>query len=271
MRRCARCDWSGDDEAARQHAEEAEHPLCGTCKRESLANHERQTCAKCVARVRADLADIEHLYARLPGLLVETRFPADSSSDKIRGGGEDDPLLGGEPLAMLARGGTGMDAAVWAPGTATHGNREHVADERLSDPPSVADFLAILEDDWRNLLKHPAAGPPSVSTSVAYLTSQLDRMAQAHSEFDCFADDIRGLVTKLRATTGTENYPLRGVECFDCGTRLERRYLEPTRQQDGSRQGGLEDEWGCPKCHRVYEPAEYWLALSAALQREESA
>jgi hypothetical protein len=263
--RCRRCDFDGDLTA---HADEADHPVCCVCERESLTEHERQTCAKCVARVRADLADIEHLYARLPGLLVETRFPADSGSDKIRGGDDDERLLGGEPLAMLARGGTGMDAAVHAPGTQWHGNRDHITDERLTDPPSIADFLAILEDDWRNLQHHPAAGPPSVAGSVAYLTSQLDRMAQAHSEFDYFARDIRDLVTRLRSTTGTENYPMRGVECFDCGTRLERRYQDPVRQPDGTRLGGLEDEWGCPKCHRTYEPAEYWLALRAALERE---
>lgn len=292
---CRRCDYRGDN--LTEHAVEAEHPLCAVCERESLTDYERQTCAKCVGRIRADLADIENLYARLPGLLVETRFSGNTSADKIPSGDDDERLLGGEPLAMLARGGTGMDTARRLP-THTHetapvdypeipgsddtkptlpawrreavltDGREHAADERLTDPSSIADFLAILEDDWRNLQHHQAAGPPSVSGSVAYLTSQLDRMAQAHSEFDYFAKDIRDLVTRLRSVTGTENYPMRGVECFDCGTRLERRYLDPERQADGSRLGGLEDEWGCPKCHRSYEPAEYWLALRAALERE---
>lgn len=271
MPKCGRCAYRADSLA--EHAEEAGHPLCVVCGW-SLPFEERQTCAKCVAKVRCDLADIEVLYARLPGVLVEGRFPADSAHERT-GGGEDDRLIGGDALAMLARGGTGTDASVNAPGTAWHGNRDHAADERRNDPPSVSDFLAILEDDWRQQLREQAAGPPSVGTSVAYLMKRLDRMAQAHSEFDMFAADIRGLKARLNNVTGLANRPVEGAACFECKSPLERRYADVVRNPVSHKvvQGGLEDEWTCRECGRVYEQAEYWLAVRSELERrtEESA
>jgi len=284
MSQCARCDYTGD---LTQHALDTGHPVCYVCNRRSLTIHERQTCATCIARTRADLADIETLHARLDPYLIESRFPANSGAEKTSGS-QEDLLLGGDALAMVAPGGTGSPTSrrivsttretepIKYPEFGNHpayvrgvvhsiAGREHVADELDYDPHSVSGLLAIHEDDWRHQLRHPAAGPPSVTSSVAYLTSQLDRMAQAYSEFDTFADDINKLRLRLKTAIGLSEQPVRGADCFDCGNPLVRRYRykgdglkPPFKETHGP---GLEDHYTCERCDRVYTQAEYMLAV----------
>jgi hypothetical protein len=256
MSRCARCDYDGDLE---QHEADSGHPVCYVCHRRSLPAHLRQTCAACVARTRADLADIENLYARLDPYLIESRFPANSGSERTAGSGDEQPIPGGDALIMLAWGGAGWDTST------RRGNRDHVADESQHDPQSVPGLLAIHEDDWRHQLRHPAAGPPSVAGSVAYLTSQLDRMAQCYSEFDTFAYDMHGLRMRLKTAVGLSERPVLGADCFDCGERLVRRYRYPGDQlkpaYDPRHGPGLEDHYTCERCDRTYTHAEYMLAV----------
>jgi hypothetical protein len=252
--RCARCNYHGN---LTEHAEEAEHPICYVCNRQSLTDFERQTCAKCIGRVRANLADIESLYGRLEGYLIESRFPANSGAE-IRGNSDDEQPIA-DALVMLTWGGAGWDTS------SRRGNREHVADELDSDPQSVPGLLAIHEDDWRVQLRDPAAGPPMVSSSVAYLNQNLSRMAQGYSEFDTFAQDIHNLRQRIRTAIGLSERPVVGADCFDCGDRLVRRYryagdqLKP--EYDPRHGPGLEDHWTCPRCDRVYTQAEYMLAV----------
>lgn len=272
MKSCARCKWQiraddRDDEsdALAAHAKDAKHPLCVVCG-ESLPEMFRQTCPECVAKVRVDLADIESLYVRLPGFLVESRFPSDTAGERTSGTREKS-MPGGDALTLYAYGGTGMDAGVYAPGTSWHENRDHVSDENPGDPPSVVATLEMYEDEWRHLLRQPAAGPPNVATSIAYLTSQLDRMAQAHSEFEFFAHDIHGLVQRLKQVVGLSDQPVPGAGCLDCGTQLERKFIDVVRDGDGRIiRGGLEDDYTCPRCHRVYTKGEYLLAIRGALE-----
>jgi len=293
MSRCARCDYNGDN--LPQHAEEADHPICCVCNRRSLTTQERQTCATCIGRVRADLADIENFYARLEGVLVENRYPALAPDDRPHGGDDETAIPGGDALVMVSGGGNGSpagrrvagnekaDLAFDYPEFAKHPayrrgetnvlpGREHVADELTSYPPSVAALLAVHEDDWRRLLGHEAAGPADVAGSVAYLTSQLDRIAQTYSEFDSFAVDIQKMRQRLQSTVGFSEQPVRGAPCFDCGQKLVRRYRYPgDRYEPPASQPGLEEAWSCTSCGRVYEQAEYWLAVRAALEAQQAA
>lgn len=244
MTQCARCDFRAD--TLEQHATDAGHPLCGVCNRRSLTVYEAQTCGHCIGQTRADLADIEALYARLPGVLVEGRYPSDAI-DRIGASGDEVPV----PPALVAAGpaGSGSDVSSRA------GNREHAADELPTDPPHWG-VLAVFEDDWRHLTgQHPASGPPTVATSVAFLTQHLDRIAQQHSEFDAIAEEIGRLRAHLRAVTGLAEWPERGVACFDCGATLTRDWTDC----------GLADEWGCHSCGRVYDYASYMLAVHAGL------
>lgn len=257
MTRCNRCDWTGPN--LTQHALDTSHPLCYVCHRRSLTRFERQTCANCVAKTRADLADIENLYSRLDPYLTESRFPSNSSAERTGSPTDENAIPGGNALVRLGPGGAGWDAS------SRRGNRDHVADEHEHDPQSVEGLLAIHEDDWRSQLHHPAAGPPTVTGSVAYLTSQLDRMAQAYSEFDSFAEDMHQLRGGLKADLGLSERPVTGADCFDCGERLVRRYRYPgdTHQPPyDPRQGpGLEDHYTCERCDRTYTHAEYMLAV----------
>lgn len=189
------------------------------------------------------------MYLRLPGVLVEGRFPSSSEAEKTAGTPEPS-MPGGDALVMWAPGGAGSDTRT------RDGNREHALDELSSDASSVEAVLATMEDDWRNLQEHFAAGPPGVTNSVAYLTSQVDRIAQTYSEFPDQAADVQQLRNRLAVVTGLVETPLRGADCFDCGVPLLREYGET----------GLVDDWTCPGCRREYTQAEYWLAVRAELE-----
>lgn len=270
MRHCVRCQWSTSASSrteqfaeAQAHADEAGHPLCCLCSH-SLPHELRQTCLACVGEFKTNLADIVSMYGRLPGVLVEGRFPASSEAERTAGSGEP-TMPGGDALVMFAPGGAGSDTPT------RRGNRDHAADEFTADSQSVQGVLATMEDDWRNLQRHPAGGPSAVDSSVAYLTSQADRIAQVYSEFPVAADDIRSLRTRLEIVVGLQEWPVEGAPCFDCGCDLIRKYEKPKRAASGALiqgAGGLEETWACPRCRRQYLQPEYWMAVAQKLREQ---
>lgn len=291
-RGCARCQWSTTAEtraeaktAAEDHAAGAAHPLCCICHR-SLPVGPDQTCLPCMARVRERLADLLVLYALLPAELAHSARPEAA-------------------LVMLAPGGQAMAATFQVPNgqtweefveanptwwqTTGHGL------QLPSDPESVAQTLGQWEDDWRGLqARLPAQTSATVSSASAYLNINLDWAAQHHPAFGEFAADIRRLHRRLENATAEGERPDRSeVDCFDCGQeRLERDfkparpcphkpppapYVGPWRfdpkQHDRAwraghscDQGGRVDVYTCGACGREYKPAEYWIAMRAAIE-----
>lgn len=244
MTRCGRCDWSGEPEDLRWHAAESAHPLCTVCAR-SLRLDESGACQQCVARVHADLADIQHHYALLPPEAYQLR-PA-WSADRTSGSVER-PLPGGDALVLLSPGGAGSDQPSRA------GNRDHAADEMPGDPPSVLAVLATWEDDLRHVLGDPPAGEASVAGAAEYLSRRAARAAREHPAFGELAHDLRRLLGRMRLVLSADERPvLAPADCFDCGARLRREW---TRR-------GLADDWECRRCGRRYTGAEYLLACRA--------
>jgi len=131
---------------------------------------------------------------------------------------------------------------------------EHELDEHPGDPASVAFELSRWEDDWR-LVRHDRAAsvPPTVSGSSNYLTARMGWAGAHHLAFDEFAADVAGLLRRLEQVTSTSSRPQVGAPCFDCGADLLREYGQ--------------DHYRCPRCHRDYDDASYWLAVRADLSR----
>lgn len=249
---------------------------CGTC-RQLLGRGEQATCRACVADVRAALRGIVDGYAVLPLLLDSLGSNAPKRNPGGGGGGDRErPLPGGDPLVMLGPGSGGdnvrrADTARLRvdPGAVQLYGR----DDADGDPVSVSHELGRWEDDWRRLRGEPGApGPAYVSTAVDYLTVNVSWAASRHPAFREFADDMRRLRWQLEAVTRTEDRPVRAsAPCFEprptddddggearvCGGVLERHYLTT----------GLQDDWVCRRCKRVYDQAGYWLAVRSQLER----
>lgn len=255
---CRRCDWRPDRDDATphrdqlaEHAADTGHPLCIVCGG-GLAVAELQTCAECVATTRARLAEIVERYALLPGEFGHaTATPPDAPgaahSDETR-------LPGGDVLAMLAGGSQGRSQIRGVPMPDGTRSTEHEADERPGDPASIAYELGRWEDEWRLTRREPAApGPATVWGAAHYLNARLGWAANHHDTFDEFADEMRRLLRRMQDVTGASQRPQVGVPCFDCGADLVREYGE--------------DHYRCPRCHRDYDDASYWLAVKANLEQ----
>ncbi len=239
-------------------SEESEKRPCQIRPAHNLEPDERQVCRVCVGAVRADLHAVVNLFKVLPVMLDRMGSNAPQANPTRA---SERPMPGGDALVLLA-GGAGADEARRRKRdadakTAVTGlaNREPEwgADDRDTDPLSVAWELARHEDDWRRIRREPAAvGVAGVLSAAAYLTTNLGWAASRHPEFPDFAADVRRLRGILERVTGTHERPevCPDAVCLDCEDRLIKRYTDQ----------GLDDEWSCGSCRRVYGPQDYLLA-----------
>lgn len=256
MSRCARCDFEADDLA--EHAAEAGHWLCVVCQRRSLSHHEPQTCASCIAAVRADLADLVQAYTLLdPSGLTGLTLLGDGTMQRHAHDYElDSRDAARHPLAA--------DGELATP--------KPIRDEWPSDPlpvlPALASWEDYLREDYRDV---KGAVPANLSATVDYLMSNLDarhNFAQTFPGFDDLARQIRHHRAAGMHVAGLADDPLEAdADCFDCGGPLLRTYEPPVAPVNPTRLGtkyeGLTDKWTCGWCRRVYDQTSYFLALRA--------
>lgn len=252
---CRRCDWRPEGDEPRDqlaaHAIDAAHPLCVVCGLSLHPDDPKLACETCLTDARANLAEIVELTATLPEVMADAAYGMPSAP---RNGARSDEqaLPGGDGLVMLAGGSAGLTGL-----RAMLAGQEPPEDARDSDPVSVAYELSRWEDDWRLTRGEPAAeSAATVVGAAGYLEVHTRWAANEHLAFDEFAGDLRKLLVRLRSVTGRIDRPETGAPCFDCGTVLCRDWTD----------AGLSEHWRCPCCRRVYEDAEYWLAVRAAME-----
>ena len=229
---------------------------CIVCHHRELEDDEPQTCRRCVTVTRSAVGDVAGLY-QLLSLEMAGRVGAAGVGT---GGGDEHPLPMGELLSLMGPGGDGYGES--------------------TDTPSVAWSLASWEDDWRAFTGSGGAPYPAmVERAAEWLTANLGKMAQQHPAFDEFAADMRSLRFQLLRALRMSDDPVRmNADCFECGGELVRDYhaANPCAHRRGEHtsmcdQGGLRDWCRCTGCGRVYTPAQYHLALRAAIEGAEEA
>lgn len=234
---------------------------CIVCHHRALAEHEPQTCRRCVSVTLSALHDSSRLYGLLDVELCG-RIGAASTGDSF--GSSERPIPMSELLTLLG------------PGSDAHSHR----DDQLDDAPSVVGVLATWEDDWRQTRGMPGApNLATVASCSAFLSVQHGWAAQNHPAFDEYAGDMRALRFRLLRALGLSDDPVRmGADCFECGAVLVRDYASPLpcnhgrdHHVSGCDQGGLRDWCRCVGCGRTYTPAQYHLALRAAIEAREEA
>ena len=239
-------------------AEETDAIPCSVCRRALRDTDPPKTCQQCVGRARADLHGIVNAYALLPAIV---HSPMGSNAPRPQEGGRptERPMPGGNALVMLA-GGSGADNTRrrWL-ADRTGAEPPWGADDLQGDPVSIAYELGRWEDDFRRVRGEPAAlANYYVAAAVAYLLQNLTWAARAHPDFPEFTHDLRTLRAVLERVTELDERPMRAeAPCFDCGGTLERHYRD---------RHGLDDDWTCRGCKRVYTPAAYYLAVRAQLE-----
>ena len=228
--KCGRCDFRADD--LTEHAAEVGHYLCIVCQRQSLTEHERQTCADCVSSTRDDLTAVAEAYDDIERVLIQAAYRGVALPDllavlgdgRTQGGGADDDL-------------------------------------RYRDPCSAAAQLETAERDWREEFGHgsppyPPLGAPRrplyvFVQSYRYLKTWHTLAANTHPDFDSYAVELRDLRSRLEHLAGLASDPRRDPVPCACGGRLIQEYGDK----------GLAEDRRCRSCGAVYPPTDYAFHL----------
>lgn len=266
-------------------------PHCVLCGREHLDNNHPITGEHCVIGTMTDLDDI----------LAADQLLAVEATDA----GADGRLVAAAPIpggdAAVLRGPSVRLDAVRVSRTF---REDHNIDPkgRSHDPIPPLAVLAQWEDMWRQWLDHPTPTHRATLTrTVAYLRDHVPAMAQQTDGPDWlkFAHQTRTLRSRLEQQLHDERDHEQGVECFECGDQLVRRFRVPKPCQHPTparvelerwltlgypealtgrdvraaripcgdcSQGGLDDpsagqSWECLGCRKQYDSAAYATAV----------
>jgi hypothetical protein len=282
-----RCGFAGTQDELELHALETRHWLCAVCAR-SLRDDETRCCLQCIARTRTALLTIRDTFTELEAAVEATALhPGDlpggialvllaDGNDAAPRPYKPEPFTDRPPTCYPELAGEKLTHPAYVDTRPVPDGTEHYADHWPSDPtpPLVAIDSAVRA--WRLLFGHPIPDDlPTVDADIDYLLTHLARASRTDEDFPDFAAEVRDLASKLEHVTGQANDPVYApADCFDCGGALVRDYRPPvgaTVEADprkGLAVEGLPDEWTCRRCERTYEPAEYWLAVRAALEAQ---
>jgi hypothetical protein len=193
-------------------------PHCVVCGHEHTNNDHPLTCPECLGKIREDLDTIPPAHT---ALAVEAMA-----------GGRDGRLVAAAPIpggnaAVLI--GPYVRLNLLRTGSVA-GMKTFTEDHRASDPIPPLAILAQWEDIWRGWLGHATKKRATVANTVAYLTQQLGYMAQQAGpgvpDWVAFTHQVRTVRAHLEHALHDERQPERGVECFECGDRLVRRFRD---------------------------------------------
>ena len=198
-------------------------PHCTICGRNHATNSTPMTCPECEGKISQDLDDLLAAFTSL-------------AREAIAGGGlgrlvAAAPIPGGEAQVLIG-------PYVKLPLLRT--SKTWLDDHRPGDPMPPMAVLAQWEDIYRAWLGHELEASmwkATVGRSVKYLRSQLPYIAQRSDgpDFLEFTRQLRRLRSSCERALHDEREPEEGVECFECGDKLVRRYRRARRCDCGPR------------------------------------
>lgn len=299
-----RCGFEGSNDEAGAHELESGHRRCfvdGTF----LAPEETRVCGRCISRTRdalttirdAPLEEVLQAAAERSGQVPVDLLAmvAPGNTDALR---PYKPVTGSRDVTV-PHGGLVGSVSCWLPywerRVAADG-KEHYADHRgWADPLVPFAELDSIAVSWHHALNEPRRQPvPSDEhTAVQFLCGWLlKRLWAAADRAPDFNDDaplLWQLAAQVAGRAGLVNLPETApAKCFDCGGALIAPYRDPDSTTDEPRHGRPHEGrlyvypepndddldpvplpiWECADCDRVYQPAEYWLALRAFLEQQ---
>lgn len=195
-------------------------PHCLTCRH----THADTTCAPCLAMARTNLANIAAMHARLGEEATEGRTALHNHNG----------VPGGEALVLLA------------PGTYRPRGQARPTEEYANDANPPREVLAYWATAWQTHTGQPAHAT-TINDLHSYLDGQLHRIAEADA-FPQLFRDLANTVHRLEDVLHDGHRPdTSRVPCWECGTRLEKRYGATAAQ----------DHWVCPRCGERYDRGRY--------------
>lgn len=194
---------------------------CVVCGNTHATNDHPQTCPTCLGKIRDDLTDIQACYT---ALAVEAQ---DAGADGRLVAAA--PIPGGTAAVLI-----GPTVRLDILRVSRHTRDDHAVDRKghSHDPLPPLAVLAQWEDMWRAWFNQTRGNRrASVSAALAYFDQHLDVMSQETEGPDwlAFTRQIRSLRSSLEHALHDERAPEEGVDCFECGEQLVRRFRDPKR------------------------------------------
>lgn len=208
------CKWDRVQKLRVTRDGPCERPHCIVCHREHTTHDHPHTCPECIGRIRTDLDDIRQADTLLHLQAIYANGYADASS-----------RIPGANAQVLVGPSVRLDMVRVS---------KHLRDDhRPGDPLPPLAVLAQWEAQWLVFLNHtPTGRRATLGKTIAYLQNQLAYMANhldGAPDFLEFSKQVRALRDQAERALHDEREPERGVECFECGDRLVRRFRAPKR------------------------------------------
>lgn len=211
-----------------------------------------------IGKVAQQLTKIVALYADLPEQAVN-----DATSHLMPGGRA---MIALGPIANLEAWENLTDASERYGRTFTFPELEDDDDEWFA-----AQVIGYWAQAWRR--EHNAEYDDqkiTLATEVNFVRNCLDWAwtNATDAEWKAFTKSIDGALSGLENILRAGERSERGVPCMyeECGGKLLRRKLVPTRDEDGKKMW-IHSKWHCPKCHREYDDEAYKLNVRAAAEQ----
>jgi hypothetical protein len=222
----------------------------GSCTEHLDADHPR-TCPRCIAWVRADIAQVVRLSLLMLDQAIVTGV--DSEAAMLAG-----PAANPGALTELREWLTWHDVLKLP---------EH-------DDRHPYTLLVRWEQQLAEHYGHPRPPAPTIASAASYLSWLLTDVAQT-TDFAPLANGISRCRTHLEAVLGASRMPDRGAPCWECETPAPRLVLrrahwcerpDCTREHDST---GARDTWVCPANRdHWWTEAEYRYATYAAAHQQ---
>lgn len=279
------CPWRGPLAEFPAHTEETGHASCVVCH-QPLADYEEHACNHCLNQATLDLNEIEDAYATLPDVVVHSGYRMSA-------------LPGGDALVMLVDGSTeGGGPDDWltdpTPVIAVLEANERQWRQILKHGP--ADDVATVSGCTRYLRtwlrtaarQHPTFGDyvgeiRKLRSRLQHVAGLADDPRAAPAEcFDC-GGQLQRSYRPLRSSLPERIAAARAAVAADEQRIAKHTHAETIKHPDqpelrsrprvpsrearvrhavtGGTAEGLTDTLTCARCHRVYNAAEYGLAL----------
>jgi hypothetical protein len=204
-----------------------------------------EVCARCIGRVRTDMASIVRRSERLLDEAIHRGINSEAAN-----------LAGPVPPTLEA-----IEAHRWRQLSAMWG--------RIPELPEDDKHPAWVLGSWellvREHLDQSTEGRVLLNTARAYLDQHLTRLAHdATFPFDELAREVRACLAHLESVMRDSRKRQQGAPCPMCGTaKLELWHADCGCGPDGeaaevcSGQCAEYDVWWCPRCGAEYAPADY--------------
>jgi len=204
----------------RDGCEPCDRRHCVVCGRTHTTPDRPDTCEECETKVAQDLRDLEASYAALGNEALDAGHDGRLAAAAPIPGGDATVLAGPSVRLDLVRIG-----------------RTTAQDHRRSDPIPPLAVLAQWEDMYAAWLGHQRPVRANIHHTITYLRDQLPYLAQHATAATCdaaglplgpdwvaFTRQLRALRAGLEDVLHDERTEELGVECFECGERLVRRF-----------------------------------------------